>query len=267
MEPTQVEKINTKWTLEGLVSAFYEACINANLGIPSPEALATLAAQSTIECGHGGPGCWNYNVSNIMGVSPEGLYHVLKAPECAKPENVPKGATVLSSTNVACPPGHVAYIPPGGSKFRAYSSLANGCTDKIETLKRIWPVAIKSLIAPGNITMVSHSYVDGLVTPRYFTSDIPTYKSTVSSIAEGFLDEARVIVNNGGQVPEIWIKDHKDIVSWQRALIKLGYDIGDADGVVGPKTTQAVKDFQTKSGLVSDGKVGPKTIEALNKAL
>ena len=41
-----------------------------------------LAAQSTVECGpQGRAGCFNYNVSNIMGTSPEGFFHVLQAPE------------------------------------------------------------------------------------------------------------------------------------------------------------------------------------------
>lgn len=42
----------------------------------------------------------------------------------------------------------------------------------------------------------------------------------------------------------------------QRRLISLGYNLGPADGVPGPKTTTVVKSFQTHYGLVSDGIVG-----------
>ncbi|MGQ0774203.1 MAG: peptidoglycan-binding domain-containing protein [Pseudonocardiales bacterium] len=37
----------------------------------------------------------------------------------------------------------------------------------------------------------------------------------------------------------------------------------DADGVFGPKTSTAVKTFQTDTGLPSDGIIGPKTWRAL----
>ena len=49
-------------------------------------------------------------------------------------------------------------------------------------------------------------------------------------------------------------------------LNKAGLNVGTPDGVFGAKTEQAVKDFQTRSGLPSDGIVGPKTAEALAKA-
>ncbi len=41
----------------------------------------------------------------------------------------------------------------------------------------------------------------------------------------------------------------------------------DVDGKKGPMTTQAIKDFQTKSGLQVDGDPGPATVKALNAAL
>lgn len=51
----------------------------------------------------------------------------------------------------------------------------------------------------------------------------------------------------------------------QEELILEGYDLGPrgADGVFGAKTSQAVRDFQTRHNLVSDGIVGPKTRRAL----
>lgn len=63
--------------------------------------------------------------------------------------------------------------------------------------------------------------------------------------------------------------DAGSVASVQRALIRLGYDLGGsgADGAAGTKTKAAIRDFQGKSGLTADGVVGPKTVEALRAAL
>jgi peptidoglycan hydrolase-like protein with peptidoglycan-binding domain len=49
----------------------------------------------------------------------------------------------------------------------------------------------------------------------------------------------------------------------QNLLNKFGYGLV-ADGIVGPKTLAAIKDFQAKNGLDVDGIVGPRTLAALN---
>jgi len=54
----------------------------------------------------------------------------------------------------------------------------------------------------------------------------------------------------------------KDI---QTALKNAGFDPGPVDGKMGPRTRQAIKEFQKAKGLVPDGVVGPKTWGMLSK--
>ncbi|MBI4490590.1 MAG: peptidoglycan-binding protein [Deltaproteobacteria bacterium] len=53
-----------------------------------------------------------------------------------------------------------------------------------------------------------------------------------------------------------------DIKEVQQALVNKGIDVG-VDGVFGPETDLAVKQFQRNRGLKQDGIVGPATRSAL----
>lgn len=53
----------------------------------------------------------------------------------------------------------------------------------------------------------------------------------------------------------------------QRALKRLGYGAGAADGVYGAATQAALVRFQKASALTADGVLGPKTLQALKRAL
>ena len=57
---------------------------------------------------------------------------------------------------------------------------------------------------------------------------------------------------------------NKDI---QKALKNAGFYTGAIDGKIGPKTKNAIVEFQKAKGLKADGKVGPKTWAALEKYL
>ena len=52
----------------------------------------------------------------------------------------------------------------------------------------------------------------------------------------------------------------------QTLLIQLGYDIGAADGIVGPKSRAAIMDMQRKAGMVADGRAGEKSLAAARLA-
>lgn len=60
----------------------------------------------------------------------------------------------------------------------------------------------------------------------------------------------------------------EDVKKLQTALDELGYNLGapGIDGIIGPITEKAIKEFQKANGLIADGVAGPETIAALEKA-
>lgn len=53
----------------------------------------------------------------------------------------------------------------------------------------------------------------------------------------------------------------------QQELRILGYFNGEPDGILGPVTEEALKEFQTEAGITVDGQYGPETYIALADAL
>jgi localization factor PodJL len=69
-----------------------------------------------------------------------------------------------------------------------------------------------------------------------------------------------------------WAKDFdpgqaistRDVVSKvQQALVKLGFDIGTPDGLAGPKTAEAIKAFESGTGMAPSGKINPRLLAVL----
>jgi membrane-bound lytic murein transglycosylase B len=54
-----------------------------------------------------------------------------------------------------------------------------------------------------------------------------------------------------------------DIAAIQQTLSLLGYDAGEADGIAGPKTRGAARDFQKDIGMIADGYVGYELYQRL----
>ncbi|MEK6733043.1 MAG: peptidoglycan-binding domain-containing protein [Candidatus Omnitrophota bacterium] len=53
----------------------------------------------------------------------------------------------------------------------------------------------------------------------------------------------------------------------QQALANAKLYEGKIDGILGPKTRKAIESFQSQNGLKADGKVGPKTWQKLKEYL
>ncbi len=56
-----------------------------------------------------------------------------------------------------------------------------------------------------------------------------------------------------------------DVADLQRRLGQLGFDTHWVDGILGPRTQAAIRQFQQNAGLPDDGVVGRSTVEALER--
>lgn len=56
-----------------------------------------------------------------------------------------------------------------------------------------------------------------------------------------------------------------DVFALQERLLELGYDAGRPDGMFGPQTEKALRNFQRDYGLVVDGICGPATLRAFRQ--
>jgi len=54
-------------------------------------------------------------------------------------------------------------------------------------------------------------------------------------------------------------------VETQEALLALGYDIGDVDGLIGSNTRKAIRSFQKSQGLAADARVTPALLEVMKR--
>lgn len=75
-------------------------------------------------------------------------------------------------------------------------------------------------------------------------------------------------LRGGGPVQTPWPNGERGLSRAERRelqglLIGKGYDIGNADGVLGTKSRQAIGDYQGRAGMVANGNASAKVLEAL----
>lgn len=56
-----------------------------------------------------------------------------------------------------------------------------------------------------------------------------------------------------------------DVAALQQRLLEMGFDPGRCDGIFGPRTDGALREFQRNVGLAADGILGPTTLAALQR--
>jgi membrane-bound lytic murein transglycosylase B len=77
-------------------------------------------------------------------------------------------------------------------------------------------------------------------------------------------------IRGGEPIVQAWPRDEvmltrTERLELQERLAVLGYDIGESDGNLGPKTRAALRDFQSRTGLVPDGFASGKILERLRR--
>lgn len=183
---TKVPTTRTPVPLEQLVAPFVRAFFAATGEMPEPIDIAIVFGKKVAENGWPGPNetTFCFNIGNIRGVGPSGLYCVLKgAWELAKASQVP--ALLRMGYVVLDPPppqakvtaGMVCVLPPPEKQgFRAYRDLDEACVDYVAVLgrhfKKTWEEMRGVLTDPGE-------FVDAMKADRYFTGDVSAYKRNV----------------------------------------------------------------------------------------
>ncbi|MET0795215.1 MAG: peptidoglycan-binding protein [Polyangiaceae bacterium] len=157
--------------------------------------------------------------------------------------------------------GKVKWFEPDdpGCRFRAFVDLNAGAADYLRTLnqrfQRAWPAVLA-----GDPAAFAHL----LKLQLYYTADEAQYTRTLVSLFAEFTRTLQPAVAAGDPLT---IPDLYSVAGLQDALAKLGFDPGTRDGLDGPHTQAAVRQFQATHGLLPDGIAGRLTRSALSKAL
>ncbi|MFO1147052.1 MAG: lytic murein transglycosylase [Alsobacter sp.] len=109
--------------------------------------------------------------------------------------------------------------------------------------------------ANGPVFLVTANFA---VIKRYNASD--AYALGVAHLGDRLAGAGPIVAEWPVDEPPL---DRAQRVELQRRLAALGYDIGEADGRLGSKTRDALRDFQARRGQVPDGYPGPVALDAL----
>ncbi len=109
--------------------------------------------------------------------------------------------------------------------------------------------------ADGPIFLVTSNFN---VIKRYNASD--AYALGVASLGD--------LLNGGARIRASWPTEDPLLalaqrIELQRALTRLGYDVGNPDGRIGSRTREAIRDFQVRAGMRPDGYPNRRVLEAL----
>ncbi|MBC6443535.1 MAG: lytic murein transglycosylase [Rhodobacteraceae bacterium] len=77
-------------------------------------------------------------------------------------------------------------------------------------------------------------------------------------------------INGGGNFVREWPRGpgalrYDQKIEVQEHLLEAGYNIGDADGIIGPRTIDAISDFQRRNGIQPNGKASEDLLNLLRR--
>ena len=133
---------------------------------------------------------------------------------------------------------------------------------------------IVALIQDGLLTLGYHpGSADGIAGPTTRAA-IMAYEFDRGLVQTGIADaEILEVIRGSKRRPErstsakILAKNSQELVSaLQKALTKLGYNTGSADGVIGPLTRKRIRSFERDQRMNVTGRISGKLIDAINKA-
>jgi hypothetical protein len=114
------------------------------------------------------------------------------------------------------------------------------------------------ILAAGTVTPITVPSNGSSVTPAPSVQEVPTVDEAMSYLCSASIPELARVTS-----PK---SDPYAVAVLQHALTLAGHDPGGVDGHYGPKSQQAVRDFQSEAGITVDGLVGPQTWTALQAA-
>lgn len=163
-----------------------------------------------------------------------------------------KGASVNMKTKEEYTVGTLTTIR---DNFRAYANMEDGVNGYYDFISSKRYANLKTATTP-------QMYAERLKADGYATSStyVNTLMNTVRKWALDAYDSNKPVINTTkDERPVLKIGSRGDWVTVaQGRLVVAGYPIN-VDGIFGPKTKQAVMDYQKDNGLACDGIIGPKT--------
>ena len=88
------------------------------------------------------------------------------------------------------------------------------------------------------------------------------YAVAVGHLADRLAGLPELVAQPPAEERRLAVEEVKEI---QRRLATLGFDVGEADGRVGPQTRNAIRAFQTSAGLPTDAFASPALLEELRR--